>query len=136
MFNAPDQDFARIRVQRIIDEWSDTHPKLARWLEESISDTLAVFALPAKLRKRLRTTNGLERYHQEGRRRSRVVRIFPNRASCLRLSAALMMEQTEEWLTGHRYLDMQALEEVSELTTTTTATMTELEDLELDLALA
>ncbi len=72
----------------------------------------------------MRTTNALERYHQEARRRSRLVRIspapatdrrcgagVPNRASCLRLSSGLAMEQSEDWLTGHRYLDMQPLED-------------------------
>jgi putative transposase len=58
-----------------------------------------------------RTTNSLERLNQEIKRRSRVVRIFPNRASCLRLVSALAIEQSEEWLTGRRYLDMHELEE-------------------------
>lgn len=74
-----------------------------------------MFALPAAHRKRLRTTNTLDRYHQEGRRRSRVIRIFPNRASCLRLDTALAMEQSEEWLTGHRNLDMQVLDDMPEV---------------------
>ena len=102
----------------MIEEWAVTYPDLSAWLEETVADALAVFALPASHRRRLRTTNGLERYHQEGRRRSRVIRIFPNRASCLRLDTALAMEQSEEWLTGHRYLDMQVLDDVPELTTT------------------
>jgi hypothetical protein len=65
----------------------------------------------AEHRKRLRTTNGLERYKQEVRRRTRVVRIFPNRASCLWLTSALAMKQSEDWLTGHRYLNMHLLED-------------------------
>ena len=120
VFNAPDQNQAWRRAQRLIEEWSDTYPELAAWLEDTIADTLAVFALPAAHRQRLRTTNGLERYHQEVRRRSRVIRIFPNRASCLRLDTALAMEQSEEWLTGHRYLDMRVLEDEPEVTTATT----------------
>lgn len=67
--------------------------------------------LPEAHRKRLQSTNGLERLHQELKRQSRVVRIFPNRESCLRLASALAMEQSEEWLTGHRYLTMTPLEE-------------------------
>jgi transposase-like protein len=63
---------------------------------------------------RMRTSNGLERLHEELRHRSRVVRILPNRGGCLRLSTALVMEQSEEWLTGHRYLNMQVLEEEPE----------------------
>ena len=68
-------------------------------------------ALPEEHWIRLRTNNGLERLHEELRRRTRVVRIFPNRASCLRLCTALSMEQSEEWITGHRHLDMNVLEE-------------------------
>jgi len=70
-----------------------------------------VFSLPREHRTRMRTNNGLERFHEELRRRTRVVRIFPNRRSCLRLCTALSMEQSEEWITGHRYLDMEVLEE-------------------------
>ena len=54
----------------------------------------------------LRTTNNLEKLHQEVKRRTRVVRIFPNRRSCLRLISALAIEKLEEWLTGSRYLTM------------------------------
>ncbi len=62
-------------------------------------------------RRRIRTTNGLERLNQEIKRRSRVVRIFPNGESYLRLVTALAVEQSEEWITGRRYLDMRELEE-------------------------
>ncbi|WP_026964738.1 transposase, partial [Alicyclobacillus pomorum] len=54
-----------------------------------------------------RTTNSVERLNEEIRRRERVIRIFPNRASVLRLLGALLMEMDEKWATGHRYLDMQ-----------------------------
>ena len=68
-------------------------------------------AFPESHRRRIRTTNGLERLNQEIKRRTRVVRIFPNRGACLRLVSALAVEQSEEWLTGRRYLDMGELEE-------------------------
>jgi len=60
----------------------------------------------------VRTTNGLERFNQELKRRTRVVRIFPNRAALLRLVTASAMEQSEEWVSGRRYLDMEPPEEV------------------------
>ena len=65
---------------------------------------------PEKHRRRIRTTNGLERFNQELKRRTRVVRIFPNREACLRLVTALCVEQSEEWLSGRRYLDMSLLD--------------------------
>ena len=63
-------------------------------------------SLPGKYRKRLRTTNSVERLNEEIRRRERVIRIFPNRESVIRLIGALLMEQDEKWATGKKYLDM------------------------------
>jgi putative transposase len=111
VFDAPGQEQAQVRAKRMVSAYQDRFPELANWLEETIEEPLNVFSLPAEHRKRLRTTNGLERYQQEVRRRTRVVRIFPNRASCLRLTTALAMEQSEDWLTNHRYLNMQVSEE-------------------------
>lgn len=111
VFDAPDQTQAQERARQMIEDWQDRSPELASWLEETIDAPLAVFSIPSAHQRRMRTTNGLERYQQEIRRRSRVIRIFPNRASCLRLTTALAMEQSEEWLTGHKYLDMSVLDE-------------------------
>lgn len=90
--------------------WSASHPAVARWIEEGIEATLACFSFPESQRRRIRSTNGLERFNQELKRRTRVVRIFPNREACLRLVTALCVEQSEEWLSGRRYLDMTQLE--------------------------
>ena len=93
-----------------------TYPNLSVFLEEQCEDTLACFNFPSEHRKRIRTTNSLERLNQEIKRRTRVIRIFPNAESCLRLISALCIEQSEEWLTGKIYLDMKLLknEEVEE----------------------
>ena len=74
-----------------------------------MEECLTCLAFPEGHRRRIRTTNGLERLNQEIKRRTRVVRIFPNRGSCLRLVTALAVEQSEEWVTGRRYLDMEEL---------------------------
>ena len=75
-------------------------------LEDGFEDALAVLALPEKYRKRLRSTNRQERLNEEVRRRERVIRIFPNDESALRLIGALLAEQNEAWmkppLPGHR----------------------------------
>ena len=113
IFNAPDEGRAWQRARRLMEGWRNRFPELVEWMEETLEDTLAVFALPKEHRTRMRTNNGLERFHEEIRRRSRVVRIFPNRDSCLRLCSALSMEQSEDWLTGHRYLNMEVLAEES-----------------------
>lgn len=106
---SPDKATAQQRLQRLIEH--GVCPELADWLEETVESTLTVFGLPPEHRKRMKSTNGLERFNQELERRTRVVRIFPNRASFLRLASALAMEQSEEWLTGHRYLDMGGVEQ-------------------------
>jgi putative transposase len=70
---------------------------LWNWLEENIEETFSVFALPIEHHKKLKSTNMLERYNQELKRRSRIIRIFPNEASCVRLVTALCQEKSEEW---------------------------------------
>jgi len=112
---APDRQRANSRLEEIIEDYRSRYPELANWLEETGEETLTVFELPKAHRKRMKSTNGLERFLEEIERRTRVVRIFPNRASCLRLVMALAMEQSEEWLTGKRYLDMSLLEGESEV---------------------
>ncbi len=113
VFNAPDLEEARERVEELIQTYQHSYPDLAKKLDEEMEHTLTCFHFPKDHRKRIRTTNGLERFNQEINRRSRVVRIFPNDASCIRLIGALAMEQSEEWLTGRRYLDMSLLEEMN-----------------------
>ncbi len=83
-----------------------SHPPVSAKLEGDLEDCLACYAVPAAHRPRVRTTNGLERLNQELKRRTRVVRIFPHRESLLRLVTALALEQSEEWVSGRRYLDM------------------------------
>jgi transposase-like protein len=83
-----------------------SHPGVATALEDDLEDCLACYAVPPAHRVRVRTTNGLERLNQELKRRTRVVRLFPNRAALLRLVTALAMEQSDEWVSGRRYLDM------------------------------
>ncbi len=109
VFNAPDRPAAESRLRRLAERLRSPYPDLADWLEEEAPETLSVFDYPEAHRRRLRTTNGLERLNQELRRRMRVIRIFPHRWSCLRLSAALCQEHDEEWMTGTRYLDMTLL---------------------------
>ena len=87
------------------------YEKVAEHIEEHIEECLSCLAFPESHRRRIRTTNGLERLNQEIKRRTRVVRIFPNSESCLRLVTALAVEQSEEWITGRRYLDMEELGE-------------------------
>jgi putative transposase len=106
IFGAATLAQARAAARACAQTWRSSHPQVAAQLETDVEDCLACYAFPAAHRPRLRTTNGLERLNQELKRRTRVVRIFPNRASLLRLVTALALEQSEEWVSGRRYLDM------------------------------
>ena len=78
--------------------------KLVTWVEENIDQTFSVYRLPRVHRTRMKSTNMLERYNEEIRRRTRVIRIYPNEASCLRLIRALAVETNGQWVSGKRYL--------------------------------
>lgn len=91
--------------------WEGKYPKLCGWVEENIEETLSFYQLPMGHHKHMKSTNMLERLNEEIKRRTRVVRIFPNEASCLRLIRALGAESHENWIEAHRYLDMNLLKE-------------------------
>ena len=92
-------------------KWSAKYPKLTNWVEDHIGETLTFYRLPRAHHKHLKSTNMLERLNEEIKRRTRVVRIFPNTESCLRLIRALCVETHEAWLEDNRYLNMELLRE-------------------------
>jgi len=108
IFTAPDETTARTLLASFVADYQTRAPAAVATLEHGFDDATAVLALPAPYRVRLRTTNGVERLNEEIRRRERVIRIFPNRESVIRLVGALLMEQDEVWTTGKRYFDMTA----------------------------
>ena len=93
-------------LQAWLTRWAPRYPKLTDWVEQHIGETLNFYRLPRQHHKHLKSTNMLERLNEEIKRRTRVVRIFPNPASCLRLVRALCAETHEAWLEDHRYLNM------------------------------
>jgi transposase-like protein len=104
VFNTPEFSEAQRLLQITIEKWKKSAPKLSGWMEENISEGLTVFQFPEEYRKKIRTNNPLERVNKEIKRRTRVVSIFPDEASCLRLVSALLLEISEEWETGNRYI--------------------------------
>ncbi len=100
IFTAPNRHEADALLTRTVQKYATTASKLAMWLETAIPEGLTVFAVPVAHRQRLRTVNGLERLNQEIRPRTRVVGVFPNEASCLRLVSALAMEASDAWEAG------------------------------------
>jgi len=110
IFAAPDIAQARERKDKLVEELEALKPKIAEWLDTEIEQCFTVYGLPKEHQKRLRSTNMIERFNQELLRRSRVIRIFPNRESCIRLFGSLCMEKSEFWQTGVKYLDMSLIE--------------------------
>ena len=94
-----------------IGKWQGKYPKLVDWVEANIIETLTFYRLPRAHHKHLKSTNMLERLNEEIKRRTLVVRIFPNTESCLRLIRALCIETHETWLEDNRYLNMTFLAE-------------------------
>ena len=113
IFDRPSVGEARADLAAWLAKWQASQPKLCEWVEETIGEALSFLRLPRRHHQQMRSTNVLERLNQEIKRRTAVVRIFPDAASCLRLVRALSAEIHETWMEGGRYLDMELLRESS-----------------------
>jgi len=112
LYDRRDAAEARLHLRAWLERWNAKYPRLCAWVEEGIEETWTFYRQPREHHKHLKSTNLLERLNQELKRRTHVVRIFPNEQSCLRLIRALASEQHEEWLDGPVYLDMQPLRDL------------------------
>jgi len=111
LYDRRDLGEARRDLAAWLGRWQGKYPKLTDWVEDNIEETLAFYRRPRQHHKHLKSTNMLERYNQEIKRRTHIVRVFPNRESCLRLVRALAVETHEDWLEANRYLNMEYLRE-------------------------
>jgi len=111
LYDRRDVSEARVDLAAWLDKWRAKYSKLCDWVEENIEETWTFYLLPRQHHKHLKSTNMLERLNEEIKRRTHVIRIFPNEASCLRLILALAVEKHEEWIEGTRYLNMAILKE-------------------------
>ena len=111
LYDRRDLNEARKDLASWLQRWQEKYPRLCAWVEDNIEETLSFYSLPHGHHKHLKSTNMLERLNEEIKRRTRVVRIFPNAPSCLRLIRALAVETHENWIEAHRYLDMNLLRE-------------------------
>jgi len=107
IFRADTRAEAAQRLEEAVSRYSEAAPGLATWIEEAIPEGLTVLDLPEPHRRRLRTTNALERLNAEIKRRTRVARLFPNENSLLRLVSAVLVEFDEEWGTAKTYLNLK-----------------------------
>ena len=115
LYDRRDLEEAQQDLAAWINKWQKRYPRLTSWVEDNIEQTLTYYRWPQKHHKHLRSTNMLERINQEIKRRTFVIRIFPNEASCLRLVRALTVEIHEDWIEQHRYLNMELLREHKKL---------------------
>ena len=111
LYDRRDVNEARKDLAGWLKRWQDKYAKLCAWVEDKIGETLSFYSLPLGHHKHPKSTKMLERLNEEIKRRTRVVRIFPNEQSCLRLIRALAVETHENWIEAHRYLDMNLLHE-------------------------
>ncbi|WP_346222279.1 IS256 family transposase [Heyndrickxia faecalis] len=107
ILHAPDIETAHTLLQSFLNTYQDKAPKVTEMVEEAFDDVTAALSLPEPYRRRLRTTNGMERLNEKFRRREQVIRIFPNRDSVIRLMGSVLMEKDEKWAEGRRYLKME-----------------------------
>ena len=107
------RDLGEVRrdIAQWLAKWQAKYPRLCNWVEDNIEETLTYYRLPLPHHKHMKSTNMLERLNQELKRRTHIVRIFPNAQSCLRLVRALAVEMHENWLEATRYLNMDHLKE-------------------------
>lgn len=106
IFNSPSREEAERLLQHVAERWQPTAPRLAAWMVDNVPEGLTVMAEKPGVRRRLRTSNCLERLSKEVKRRTRVATLFPNEASLLRLVTAILAEVSEEWETGRIYLQI------------------------------
>ncbi len=104
--NCPSLADAEAMVGRVTKRFAKENPQWVKWLEENIAEGFTVYRFARSTHRKIRTVNGLEPVNKEIRRRTRVVGIFPNEESVLRLTSAVLAEIHEEWLTGRQYLNL------------------------------
>ena len=108
VFDAPNRVEADRQLRLAVEKYAKTAPKLSAWLEANLPEGLTVFQFPAAQRRRLRTSNLLERTNKELKRRTRVATLFPNEAALLRLVSAVLMETSEDWEAEKIYLNLES----------------------------
>jgi putative transposase len=111
MYDRHNIEEARRDLAAWLQKWGQRYQRLCDWVEANIEQTFSFYRLPQPHHKHLKSSNMLERLNEELKRRTHVVRIFPNAASCLRLVRALAAEIHENWIEATRYLNMELLKE-------------------------
>ena len=106
IFNTPNREEANRLLKLAIMKYEKPAPQLSQWMENNIPEGLTIFDFRAAHRRRLRTSNMAERVNREIKKRTKIASIFPSAESCERLVTAILIEISEEWESGKRYLPM------------------------------
>lgn len=106
IFNSPDRNHAELELKNLVDKYQKLAPELATWMEKNLPEGLTIFSLPARIRTRLRTSNMCETLNGNIKRRTKVVGVFPNAQSLLRLVTGVIIEISDEWEIGKSYLNL------------------------------
>ena len=111
IFDAENRTEADRLLSLAVSRYEKEAPDLSTWMESNIPESLTVFSFPSDYRKRIRTSNSLERVNREIKRRTQVASIFPNEASCERLVTAILVEMSDEWEVENKFIDFSVAEE-------------------------
>ena len=109
IFNQPNQEAALAAFETLKEQFGATCAKAMQILEDGLGDALTFMAFPREHWSRISSTNQIERINKEIRRRTRVIGVFPNIASALRLISMILLEQTEDWYTDKRYMSEESM---------------------------
>jgi transposase-like protein len=113
LFNAPSYEMAMFQKKEVLKKYDKAAPKLVEWLDENLDQAMTFFQFPRQLWKRIRSTNIVERFTREIRRRTRVFSIFPGEKSVFRLAGSLLIEIHEEWIAAPKYLNYESIAELN-----------------------
>ena len=121
-FTQLDHQNATQTMRHVADQLRDKWPKLGAFIDESEADVLAYMNFPSQHRVKIHSTNPIERLNREIKRRADVVGIFPNEGAIVRLIEAVLLEANDEWQLQHRYMQTEAMAELTPTTIDAVAT--------------
>lgn len=106
IYQALSEEESKTRLKQVVETYEKRAPRFSKWVETNCEEGLAFYQFPQEHWRQIRTNNVSERVNQEIKRRTKVARLFPNSASCLRLATAVVIEIHEEWLSGGKYVSL------------------------------
>jgi putative transposase len=112
IYNQPNAEAALTAYEALRAQYEKTCSKAMQILENALGDTLTFMAFPREHWCRVSSTNPIERINREIRRRTRVVGVFPSIASAMRLIGMLLLEQTDDWHAGKRYMSEESMQQL------------------------